>query len=108
MDRMTGRERYFVEGGRVHTVPAGKMPEQAGVDSRVAWEVDSSDAPGFHRWVGPNRGWVQTTRLKEAAAAQDLVEARARGDWHADIEARFSALSVRVEALERRPPPAAA
>lgn len=86
-------DRWFKVGSGLSLVPAGALPEEAGVDSRMACEVPAPPSD-YARWVGQRRGWVVTARgrMRDEAAEQSR-----RG-----IELGVGGLLRRIEDLEAR------
>src|SRR4051812_27658594 len=88
-------DRWFRDQSGLHLVPAGKLPEEAGVDSRSA--VEAERAPGPYDVVIGLKGRVVTSRFREARGAR---EARAVGVSRGDLLDMIERLEARVVAIE--------
>lgn len=67
--------RWFKTGAGLSLVPAGRLPEEMGIDSRMACEVPPAPHE-WARWAGSRRGWVVTAK---AAARYEAEALNVRG-----------------------------
>ena len=90
----TDRVRFFRAGGTIHSVPAGRLPHEVGVDPRAALEVPEPPRGRGWAWAGPSRGWVKTARGRAEEAKRELEERRDRRAWHDDVDSRLAAIEA--------------
>jgi uncharacterized protein YceH (UPF0502 family) len=96
MRKERDREQWFRIGDQVRFVPLGKLPEEVGVDTRMAVELPREPAP-FERHVA-GRWWTS----QKAKTAHDWEAGRRRGDWHRDIEGQLAALRGELAEVKAR------
>jgi hypothetical protein len=81
------REQWFKDADQVRFVPVGRLPEEVGVDTRMAVELPREPLFG-ERALGSGRLFMHSD-----VRAQRFADASRRsGNWHAEIERRLATL----------------
>ncbi|HVQ09519.1 MAG TPA: hypothetical protein VMS43_13895 [Allosphingosinicella sp.] len=90
------RRQWIKIADQVRFVPAGRLPEDLGIDMRSAVELPREPAP-FELFVGMSG----RSHVHAARRAQHEEEARRnKRQWHDDMEHRVAALENRLSRME--------
>ncbi|MEA3033223.1 MAG: hypothetical protein QOH86_1239 [Sphingomonadales bacterium] len=98
IDRADRRSGGWWKAGHdsIKFVPPGKLPEELGVDPRVAIPLPREPQP-FEHWYGMRTGW----RLNAVARDREAAEAAHRtGTATSELQARAAAAEARLGVLE--------
>lgn len=89
------RDQWFKQADQIRFVPAGSLPEECGIDTRVAVELEREPLFGEVA-LGSGKLHMQK-RIREERFHE---ASRKRGDWHRDMEQKVFDLEATVTELQ--------